>query len=254
MPELESGCPEIKLEDFGDVRVATIDRPQAANALTIAMRSTLCEVFSAVERDSRVKALLLTGNGATFSAGVDVREAAELAAITQHDRQFMLNPGKALRAMTTPVICAVNGACVSGALEIALSSTLIVASERARFADTHAKIGAVPAWGLTALLPDAVGLARARELSITGTFVDAAEALRIGLVNHVVPHEVLLQESLQIASTIVAGPATGEVLWLYSRGAGLPLDSRLALEADHVARRSFDAENFQHAGEDKRVL
>ena len=90
------------------------------------------------------------------------------------------------------MVCAVNGACVTGALELALSCTFIVASERARFADTHARLNVVAAWGLTALLPRAVGLRKAAELSITGNFVDAEEALRIGLVNHVVPHEDLL--------------------------------------------------------------
>ena len=84
------------------------------------------------------------------------------------------------------MICAVNGACVSGGLEIALSCSFIVASERARFADTHARLGVIATWGLTALLPRAVGIRKATEMSITGNFVDADEALRIGLVNHVV--------------------------------------------------------------------
>ena len=93
-------------------------------------------------------------------------------------RPARVNPGVALRAATKPVVCAVNGACVTGALEIALSCTFIVASERARFADTHACLDVVAAWGLTALLPRAVGVRKAAELSITGNFVDADEALR----------------------------------------------------------------------------
>src|SRR5439155_22232515 len=103
-----------------------------------------------------------------------------------------INRGRALQTLTKPVICAVNGACVSGALEIALSSTFVVASERARFADTHARLGVVATWGLTALLPRAVGVRKAAEMSITGNFVDAEEARQLGLVNHVVPHDELL--------------------------------------------------------------
>src|SRR5206468_8047502 len=112
------------------------------------------------------------------------------------------NPGKALRAMATPVVCAVNGACVTGGLEIALSCTFVVASERARFADTHARLDVVAAWGLTALLPRAVGVRKAAEMSITGNFVDAEEALRLGLVNHVVAHDELMPFTRALAHDI----------------------------------------------------
>ena len=119
------------------------------------------------------------------------------------------NPGATLRATTTPVVCAVNGACVTGALEIALSCTFVVASERARFADTHARLDVVAAWGLTALLPRAVGVRKAAEMSITGNFVDAAEALRLGLVNHVVPHD----ELLPFTRALVARHRTHRARW-----------------------------------------
>ena len=95
-----------------------------------------------------------------------------------------------------------NGACVTGALEIALSCTFVVASERARFADTHARLDVVAAWGLTALLPRVVGVRKAAEMSITGNFVDAEEAFRLGLVNHVVPHADLLPFTLALAHDI----------------------------------------------------
>jgi enoyl-CoA hydratase len=114
--------------------------------------------------------------------------------------------------MRKPVLCAVNGACVSGALEVALSCSFIVASERARFADTHALLGVVPTWGLTALLPRAVGVRKARQMSITGEFVDASEALRLGLVNHVVPHEQLLSFALGLAARVPSNAAVGEML------------------------------------------
>ena len=151
--------------------------------------------------------------------------------------------------MTTPVICAVNGACVSGGLEIVLSATFAVASERARFADTHARLGVVPAWGLTALLPRAVGVRKAAEMSITGNFVPADEALRLGLVNHVVDHAELLPFTRELAGQIASTGAVAEILGLYRRGQDLDLNGALALETEHVAGRTFDAEAFGRAGE-----
>ncbi len=153
-----------------------------------------------------------------------------------------------MRAATTPVICAVNGACVTGALELALSCTFIVASERARFADTHARLGVVAAWGLTALLPRAVGVRKAAELSITGNFVDAAEALRIGLVNHVVPHDELLAFTRWLVDDIAPTAAVAQVLDLYRRGEGLPMDEALRLEAEHAATQRVDPAAFGAAG------
>ena len=145
-------------------------------------------------------------------------------------------------------MCAVNGACVTGALELALSCTFIVASERARFADTHARLDVVAAWGLTALLPRAVGVRKAAELSITGNFVDAGEALRLGLVNHVVPHDELLPFTRALVDDIAPTAAVGHVLALYRRGEGLPLGDALALEAEHAATQQVDPAAFGAAG------
>ena len=150
--------------------------------------------------------MVLTAVDPVFTAGVDFKEE-RAPGWNPYDNQFTANPGKALRAMATPVVCAVNGACVSGGLELALSSSLVVASERARFADTHARLGVVAAWGLTALLPRAVGIRKATEMSITGNFVDAAEALRIGLVNHVVPAAALESATMGMARRLAKGPA-----------------------------------------------
>jgi enoyl-CoA hydratase len=151
--------------------------------------------------------------------------------------------------MRKPVICAVNGACVSGALEIALSASFIVASDRARFADTHALLGVVPTWGLTALLPRATGVRKARQMSVTGDFVHAEEALRVGLVNRVVPHDELLSFTLDLARRIPATGAVGEMLDLYSRGAGLSLAEALEVEAAHSAGRRYDMAAFMAAGQ-----
>jgi enoyl-CoA hydratase len=133
-------------------------------------------------------------------------------------------------------------------LEIALSCAFVVASERARFADTHARLGEVATWGLTALLPRAVGVRKAREMSITGNFIDAAEALRLGLVNHVVPHQRLMPFARELAGQIATTPAVAEILDLYSRTEDLGLSAALALETAHVTNRHFDRDSFTRLG------
>jgi enoyl-CoA hydratase len=241
---------EVRVADDEGIRTITIDRPDAKNALTAAMRERLCEVLSETERDDSTHAVVITAVDPVFTAGVDFKEVSAAGARwNPHDAQFAVNPGRALRAMLTPVICAVNGACVSGGLEIALSSSFVVASERARFADTHARLGVVATWGLTALLPRAVGVRKAREMSITGNFVDAEEALRVGLVNHVVPHAELVPFAQKLASDIARTQAVAEIMRLYARGEGVSLAEALALETDNATRRTgFDPAAFGAAG------
>jgi enoyl-CoA hydratase len=245
------------VDDGHGIRTITINRPEAKNALTTAMRLRLCELLSEAEQDPGTKAVVIGAVDPVFSAGVDFKEISTSGAggpaaskpWNAFDAQFAINPGKALRAMTTPVIAAVNGACVSGGLEIALSSSFIVASEKARFADTHARLGVVATWGLTALLPRAVGIRKAREMSITGNFVSADEALRLGMVNHVVPHGELDAFARRLAEDVATTGAVPEVLRLYGRGEGLSLADALALEAEHTCRRgAFDAQAFGEAG------
>lgn len=240
--------PHLRLHDVAGVRILTIDRPEAKNALDTAMRTALVEVIAAADADPGVRVLVITAVDPVFTAGVDFKERPPGGPTRPVDWAFRPDPASALRATTTPSICAVNGACVSGGLEIALSATFVVASERARFADTHARLNVVPAWGLTALLPRAVGLRTAREMSITGAFVGADEALRLGLVNHVVPHADLLGFTLDLAGTVIDQPAVGEVLRLYDRGDGTSRSDALALERDWVAHRVTDVEAFRRLG------
>jgi enoyl-CoA hydratase len=233
-----TGDPLLVVDDEG-VRTITINRPEVKNALTAAMRTQLCELLEEAEADHATRALIITAVDPVFCAGVDFRESGAPRA---------RNPGKALRAMTKPVVCVVNGACVTGGLELALSCTFIVASERARFADTHARLDVVAGWGLTALLPRAVGARKAAEMSITGNFVEAEEALRLGLVNHVVPHVDLLPFTRALVGDIARTGAVTEVLDLYRRGDGRPLADALALEVEHNADRPFDAHAFATFG------
>jgi enoyl-CoA hydratase len=223
------------------VLVVTFDRAEKKNALTVAMRAGLEQICAGIDADPEVDVLLLTATDPVFSAGVDIREVGALGT-----KMPATDPGRALRAVGKPVIAAINGACVSGALEIALSCDFLLASERARFADTHARLGALPRWGLSALLPRAVGLAKAKEMTITGNFVAADEALRIGLVNRVVPHERLLEDALALAADVVSSDARAvrASLDLYDRGAGLSRAEALALEQEVSLAWQVDTDDF----------
>jgi enoyl-CoA hydratase len=236
----------LRVEQHGAVRVVTIDRPEAKNAMHGPLRSALRVAMAEADRDDAVKAVVLTGTDPVFSAGVDFKQLERGPGET--GSPLDLTPAGAIRAVRKPVIAAVNGACVSGALEVALSSSFIVASERARFADTHALLGVVPTWGLTALLPRAVGVRKAREMSVTGAFVDAAEALRIGLVNHVVDHDELLPFTISLAQRIPANSAVTETLSLYDRGQDLTLAAALSLETTSSIGRKYDLAAFTAAG------
>lgn len=238
---------DLLVADGEGVRTITFNRPKVKNALTVEMRRTFCKLIDDSDRDPTIRAVIITGTDPVFSAGVDFKE--QDPTFDPRQRQFSVNPGRALRAIRTPTVSAVNGACVSGALEIALSSSFVVASEQARFADTHARLNVVPAWGLTALLPQAIGLRKARELSLTGDFIGAQEALRLGLVNHVVPHDDLLSFAQRLARSFADTPAVGDVLELYDQGLDVPFNGALALETRRVARGpAWDADAFAAAG------
>lgn len=187
------------VKDYGRTRVMVINRPHARNALTRQMRREFPAYIRAADQDQSVAVIILTGMGSAFSAGVDLKERAQ-----GPQPPVVPNPAEVLCGSRKPVIAAVNGACTTGALEMALSCSFLIASEQARFADTHARLGLVPRWGQSARLPEAIGVRRARQLMLTGEFIDAATALSWGLVNEVVPQAQLLDRCLQIAESIAA--------------------------------------------------
>ena len=223
----------IAIADLGDARLILFNRPDARNALTRDMRRRFAALLAQADADPAIGCVIVAGAGGCFSAGVDLRESrAEPGPIVRP------HPGEALRAMTKPVIAAVDGPCVTGGLEIALSCSFIIATDRARFADTHAKVGLFPAWGQSALLPRAIGLRRARQMSLSGLFVDAPTALAWGLVNEVVPAGALLPRCLELAVGIAAADprsvAWQQAIWAEQDGA--PMAQALAAEDAAVPR------------------
>ena len=235
-------------------RIATItlNRPEARNAMTKQMRNDLCAALRAADADDGVDAIILTGTDPVFTGGVDLREVAAdgLSDSPDSNKRQAEDPAQACRDTAKPLICAVNGTCVTGGLEIALSCDFIVASEQARFADTHAKIGVIAAWGMTALLPRAVGKRMAKEMTATARFVYAEEALRIGLVNHVVAHDELLAHAEGLANQIVAAstPATASTMQLYDDGDGLSFAEAKDLEEETMSNWTVDTDDMQRRG------
>jgi enoyl-CoA hydratase len=206
---------EVLVEVADLVAVVTLNRPERRNAISAALLAGLRETLAALDGRPAIRAIVLTGADPAFCAGLDLAELGQpggpLAAAAR---------GPVIPGLATPLIGAVNGPAVTGGLELALACDFLVASERARFADTHARVGVLPGWGLTVALPEAVGLRRAREMSATGNFVPARVALEWGLVNHVVPHGELLGFCRALAADIAsADPAAVRAIFAtYAEG------------------------------------
>lgn len=204
----------VVVEHTGDgVAVVTLNRPNKYNALSTSLLTELSDHMRALASDTELRAAVLTGAGAGFCGGVDLVELGE-------GGRFGPEALDALREFPLPLIGAINGAAVAGGLEVALACDFRIASDRARFADTHARVGGIPGWGLTARLPQAVGQAWARQMSFTGDFVNATTALRIGLVNEVVPHDQLLARARELATAVCGSmpAAVAHIRESYDRG------------------------------------
>lgn len=189
----------VLVERRGAVAIVTLHRPEARNALNAELAAAFPRAIATADADPDVRAIVLTGADPAFCAGFDRRDvdSGEKKGENPHPGHWT-----ALPRTRVPVIGAINGAAVTGGLEIALACDFLVASERARFADTHTKVGMVPGWGLTVLLPRLIGPARARYMSFTGEFVDAATALAWGLVVEITPHDRLVDRAVEIADAI----------------------------------------------------
>lgn len=210
----------VRIEISDRIATLTLNRPEARNALSSALSSALRTSMAAVDRDSAVDVIILTGADPAFSAGVDLKELGTTGGniiSRMGETPSDAEPMHPWTPTTKPVIGAINGVAITGGFELALNCDFLVASERAKFGDTHTRVGVLPGWGLTVLLPQAVGVRRAIEMSLTGNFMGADEALAFGLVNHVVTHEELLDATRRLAADIVgnAAPAVRELLASY---------------------------------------
>ncbi len=185
--------------------VLTLNRPQAMNALSRGLMQSLSEEVQALAAMPAVRVLILTGAGRAFCAGLDLKElGAGQGSLGAADRSAKAGPPRpdpvaALAAFAGPVIGAINGAAVTGGFELALACDVLLAGDAARFADTHARIGVAPGWGLSQRLSRAIGPYRAREVSLTGNWVSAEQAAAWGLVNRVLPDAGLMPAARALA-------------------------------------------------------
>jgi enoyl-CoA hydratase len=242
-----SNGPVITSEVDGAVALVTLDRPASRNALTAAMIRSLAETLVGYDDDSSVRAIVLTGRDPAFCAGLDLADLAKSEGQLAKARTLASTIGGELIPTTTkPMVGAVNGPTVTGGLEVALACDFLIASERATFADTHARVGVMPGAGMTIRLPQAVGMSRARQMSLTGNFVDASTALSWGLVNEVVAHDTVVERAVELAGAIAESDpsAITELRSMYDTFAGRSGPDALAEEARRSARwmrERFDA-------------
>ena len=223
----------VTIERDGPVAVVTMNRPEAMNALSRGLRAELAAAMKAVNADPEVRAVVLTGAGTrAFTAGLDLKELGIEGLGAANASEPLANPVKAIETCTKPVIGAINGVAITGGFEVAVACDILIASENARFADTHARVGIMPGWGLSQKLSRLIGISRAKELSLSGNFLDAHTACAWGLVNRVVAADDLLAVAKQLAADIAtADPGMVQAYKaLIDEGFALPFGEAMALE------------------------
>jgi enoyl-CoA hydratase len=233
-PQPEPDNP-VLLDVTEGVATVTLHRPSARNAISGALLDALRSTMAELGARADVTAVILTGTDPAFCAGLDLKElSSDSGLLDSGDPSTAIPPSSPWKPLGKPLIGAVNGPAVTGGLELALNCDFLVASERAVFADTHARVGVLPGWGLSVLLPQRVGFAMARRMSFTGDFVDARRALEAGLVTEVVPHAELLPLARRLASTIAANhrPAVSALHASYRRIEDDSTAAALELELD----------------------
>jgi len=204
----------VLLEVSERIATITLNRPAARNALSSEVLKMMPRLMKQADASDDVDVIILTGTDPAFCAGLDLKELGSSGknlgsgsgADGRPNADGVRGP---FPGLTKPLIGAVNGVAITGGFELALNCDFLVASEHAKFGDTHARVGVMPGWGLTVLLPQAIGVRRAREMSMTGNFMLADEALARGLVNHVVPHGDLMAFTRRLALDIVGNDQPG---------------------------------------------
>ena len=240
---------DILLVDVADgVATVTLNRPQAMNALSRALRAAIVATFRRLADDAAVEVIILTGSGRAFCAGLDLKELGGESGDAD-DTESAVAGGDVVGAVQgcgKPVIGAINGFAITGGFELALACDVLIAARGARFADTHARVGIMPGWGLSQKLSRTIGIYRAKELSLTGNYLSAEQAEAWGLVNRVVEPEALLPTCRALAADMRS--CEPDVMRAYKRvidagyaetfGRGLVLEG----EASRAHARSLTSE------------
>lgn len=222
------------IEDQGAVRIIKINNPEALNALNTAILNELDHAFTEVAAESSILAVILTGEGRSFVAGADISEMKSKNAI---EGEVFGKLGAAvfrkIELLPKPVIAAINGFALGGGCELAMSCDIRLASAKAKFGQPEVGLGITPGFSGTQRMPRLIGMAKAKELIYTADIIDAAEACRIGLVNHVYEPEALMEEALKMAEKIAskAPIAIKNSKEAINRGVQTDMDSAVAIES-----------------------
>lgn len=233
------------LTDIADrIATVTLNRPEALNALSTELRNAISQTFEELSNNKTVEVIVLTGAGRAFTVGLDLKELGKERSSTT--KPYPRNLIDIMAAVPQPIIGAINGYAITGGFELALMCDFLLASPQAKFADTHARVGVVPGWGLSQRLPRLIGLNRAKELSLTGNFLDAPTAVAWGLVNRVVPADELLSTCQQLAKDILTTDPTTraemkrimEAGWEANLATGLQIERQATSAHDRAQRPS----------------
>ncbi len=220
------------VEKKDGIAILTLNRPEQMNALSVELRQAFAEEIESLRTDRDIHVVILTGAGRAFCAGLDLKEMGDPE--MQHKGNAIADPPKLLRSLPQPVIGAINGLAITGGFEISLSCDLLIVTPETQFADTHARVGLLAGWGLSQRLSRAVGLNRAKELSLTGNYLTAERAYEWGLVNRIVQREQLLPTCLELANDMLS--CVPDVMLSYKRmidkGFDLALGDSMQYETD----------------------
>ena len=222
------------IQDNGAVRVIKINNPEALNALNTAILKELDAAFTEVEEDNGILAVVLTGEGRAFVAGADISEMKSKNAIEgEIFGKLGASVFRKIELLPKPVIAAVNGFALGGGCELAMSCDIRLASAKAKFGQPEVGLGITPGFSGTQRMPRLIGMGKAKELIYTADIIDAAEAYRIGLVNHVYEPEALMEEAMKMAEKIAskAPIAVKNSKEAINRGIQTDMDSAVAIEA-----------------------
>ena len=189
----------------GPIAIITLNRPEQLNALSYGLVKDLSLAMQAFDRDDEVRVMIVTGGEKVFAAGADIKEMADRSPFDERIQERLAYRDR-INAISKPVIAAVSGFALGGGCELAMSCDIIIASESARFGQPEVNLGLIPGSGGTQRLTRAVGKYRAMEMVLTGEAINAVDAERLGLVNRVVPVELLLEEAQAVARKIAAKP------------------------------------------------
>lgn len=224
------------IESSAGYALITVNRPEKLNALNAQTVRELDEVFTTLSADSSIRAVILTGaGGKSFVAGADITEINHLD--SERGKSFAIHGQQVFRKiemMPKPVIAAVNGFALGGGCELAMSCHLRIAASTARFGQPEVNLGIIPGYGGTQRLPRIVGMAPALHLLLTGSMIDAQQALRLGLVNEVVEPDQLIPSARTLAEKLAqqAPAAVAAILQAVYQGMDTDLPSALAIEAE----------------------